>query len=231
MDQNLLVLGWIKLYVLYIESLKFSYKHCVHIRTFLSQIRIYDDTTKKLVCKLEKGFMAKHTGHSNRIFALKWKSDDENIVISGAWDSTVLFWDLRTRNCFRSIFGPHIAGQTVDIQNDFIVTGSWRIRDTVQIWEFKTGKLVRSIPWDPSPMIYSCKFSPELDSIVAAGGTGINTMRLINIKTGQKSNPIQLNNKQGIYTMDWDPKGSKIAVAGHCADISIINVEYVKTQS
>lgn len=192
-------------------------------------IRVYDEKTNKLVCNLEKGFMSSHVGHSNRIFALKWKPDDENIILSGGWDNTVLFWDLRSKNCFRSIYGPHIAGQTVDFQNDTIVTGSWRIKDTVQIWEFKTGKEIKTVNWKPSPMIYSCAFCPTVDGLVAAGGTGINTMRLIDVNTGAMSYPTQLTNKQGIYCLDWEPvKGNLLAIAGHCEDISIFSLKRSK---
>jgi len=190
-------------------------------------IRIYDDETKKLICSLEKGFMAKHVGHSNRIFSLKWKPDDPNILISGGWDNCVLLWDLRSKNCFRSIFGPHIAGQTIDIQNDIIVTGSWRIRNTIQFFEFSTGKeiLKNNIIWNPTPMIYTLSYSPSLEGIIAAGGTGINTIRIINTNNGHKSYPLQLKNKSGIYCLDWEPKGNMLAFAGHSSDINIISLK------
>eukprot|EP00483_Globobulimina_turgida_P006762 UN06773 len=174
--------------------------------------------------------MADHVGHSNRIFALKWKPDDSNILISGGWDNCVLMWDLRSQNCFRSIFGPHIAGQTIDIQNDIIVTGSWRIHDTIQLFEFSTGKQIKEnstgkIQWNPSPMIYSLSYSPSLDGVIAAGGTGINTMKIINTNNKHKSASIQLRNKAGIYCLDWQPKGNMLALAGHSSDISIITLK------
>jgi WD40 repeat protein len=189
-------------------------------------IRIYDDDTKKLISSLEKGYLAKHVGHSNRIFALKWKYDDDNVLISGGWDNTILMWDLRSNNCFRSIFGPHIAGQSIDIQNDIICAGSWRIRDTINLFDFGTGKEIKNkINWNPSPMIYSLSFSPSLEGIIATAGTGINQLRIIDTKTGFKSKSIQLNNKKGIYCLDWDYKGELLAYAGHSNDVNIIHVK------
>jgi len=191
-------------------------------------IRIYDDETKKLCTTLEKGFLANHVGHSNRIFALKWKPDDPNILMSGGWDNCVLLWDLRSKNCFRSIFGPHIAGQTIDIQNDIVVTGSWRIRNTIQMFEFSTGKEINAdknkIIWSPSPMVYATSYSPTLEGVIAAGGTGINTMRIINTKNGHKSSSMQLKNKAGVYCLDWNPKGDTVAFAGHSSDITIVTL-------
>eukprot|EP00485_Elphidium_margaritaceum_P005722 CAMPEP_0202687796 /NCGR_PEP_ID=MMETSP1385-20130828/3406_1 /ASSEMBLY_ACC=CAM_ASM_000861 /TAXON_ID=933848 /ORGANISM="Elphidium margaritaceum" /LENGTH=369 /DNA_ID=CAMNT_0049342643 /DNA_START=79 /DNA_END=1188 /DNA_ORIENTATION=+ len=190
-------------------------------------IRIYDDETKKLTCSLEKGFMSKQVGHSNRIFSLKWKPDDPNILLSGGWDNSVLFWDLRSKSCFRSIFGPHIAGQTIDIQNDIVVTGSWSIRDTINLYEFSTGKPVQKqkILWDPSPMIYSLSYSPTLEGVIAAGGSGLNCARIINTNTGQKSDAIRLTNGAGVYCLDWEPKGNVVAVAGNSADITLVTIK------
>jgi len=188
-------------------------------------IRIYDDETKKRICSLERGFLADQVGHSNRIFALKWKPDDPNILMSGGWDNCVLMWDLRSKNCFRSIFGPHIAGQTIDIQNDIIVTGSWRVRNTIQMFEFSTGKAIKSnIVWSPSPMIYAVSYSPSLEGVIAAAGTGINSMRIINTNNGRKSSSLQLKNQAGIYCLDWEPKGNTVAFAGQSSDITLVTL-------
>lgn len=189
-------------------------------------IRIYDDETKKKIYSLERGFLADQVGHSNRIFALKWKPDDPNILMSGGWDNCVLMWDLRSKNCFRSIFGPHIAGQTIDIQNDIIVTGSWRVRDTIKMYEFSTGKEIKNnITWSPSPMIYAVSYSPSLEGVIAAGGTGINSMRIINTNNGRKSSSMQLKNKSGIYCLDWEPKGNTVAFAGQSSDITLVTLD------
>jgi len=188
-------------------------------------LRIYDDETKKKICSLERGYLADQVGHSNRIFALKWKPDDPNILMSGGWDNCVLMWDLRSKNCFRSIFGPHIAGQTIDIQNDIIVTGSWRVRDTIKMFEFSTGKEIKNkITWSPSPMIYAASYSPSLEGVIAAGGTGINSMRIINTNNGRKSSSMQLRNKAGIYCLDWEPKGNTVAFAGQSSDITLVTL-------
>ena len=40
---------------------------------------------------------------------------DEFSFISGGWDDTVQFWDRREPHAVRRIFGPHICGQAIDI--------------------------------------------------------------------------------------------------------------------
>jgi len=196
-------------------------------------IRIYDDKTKKLYSSLERGqFMSKQSnpnGHSNRIFSLKFKNDDPNILISGGWDNCILIWDLRMKNCFRSIFGPHIAGNTIDIQNDIIVAGSWRIKNTVQLFQFSNGKELKNglspIKWNPSPMLYSLSYNPLFEGMIACGGTGINTFNIINTINGQISNSLQLKNKKGIYCLDWNSKGNIVAFAGHSCDVQIVTLK------
>ena len=35
------------------------------------------------------------TGHSNRVFSLKFVAEDPNLLVSGGWDNTVQVWDVR----------------------------------------------------------------------------------------------------------------------------------------
>jgi WD40 repeat protein len=34
-------------------------------------------------------------GHINRVFAVKFDKEDENLLISGGWDNNIKVWDLR----------------------------------------------------------------------------------------------------------------------------------------
>jgi len=55
----------------------------------------------------------------------------------------------------RKIFGPHICGDALDIQSvsvsgssQQILTGSWRKDNTLQIWDYGSGKLIKNVPSD-----------------------------------------------------------------------------------
>jgi WD40 repeat protein len=63
-------------------------------------------------------------------------------LISGGWDSVIHIWDLRTADAIRSIYGPHIAGDTLDYQNGVILSGSHNPKDQIQLWDFGSGKLI-----------------------------------------------------------------------------------------
>jgi len=94
-------------------------------------VRIYDEETKALARKFETGVFH-HSGHTNRVFASRWKSDDNNVLLTGGWDNSVLIWDMRAKAAARSFFGPHIAGEALDIQDEVILTGSWRAKDPLE---------------------------------------------------------------------------------------------------
>jgi WD40 repeat protein len=37
------------------------------------------------------------------------------MILTGGWDNTVQFWDLRVGAAVRSFYGPHICGDSLDI--------------------------------------------------------------------------------------------------------------------
>jgi WD40 repeat protein len=102
------------------------------------QVRIYDEATKTMVTSMGGGLGAANyntssPGHSNRVFSLKFSPVDENVLFSGGWDNTVQMWDLRTETAVRSLFGPHICGDSMDVKGDTILTGSWRPENTLEV--------------------------------------------------------------------------------------------------
>ena len=53
-----------------------------------SVIRIYDEETKKTTHSM-KGELRQKAGHSNRVFAVKFKPENPAILASGGWDQNV----------------------------------------------------------------------------------------------------------------------------------------------
>ena len=53
-----------------------------------NHIRIYDEETKKIVRELSAVKWHKQ-GHNNRIFSVKFKKDEPDILVSGGWDQNV----------------------------------------------------------------------------------------------------------------------------------------------
>ena len=67
-------------------------------------------------------------------------------MLSGGWDNTIQIWDIRIGRSVRSIYGPYLCGESLDIDDDGekIVTGSFRNKDQLQVFHlfFMSQKMV-----------------------------------------------------------------------------------------
>ena len=112
-------------------------------------IRVYDETTKQLALTMrEKG---DYPGHSNRIFCVKFNPLNQNQLVSGGWDHTLLLNDLRVQGPVASISGPKIFGDAIDFRNDghTLLTGSCRRDDALQLWDLRAcDTALRTYDWE-----------------------------------------------------------------------------------
>jgi len=141
-------------------------------------VRVYDEATKTEVATLDKGIHVSCIGHANRVFSVKYHPEDPNILLSGGWDNNLLKWDLRARSPVQTAYGPHIAGTALDIQNDTIVTGSWRAVDSMQTFDLATLEMLASTGGANTKYssIYTAAFigSYAGEGIFGVGGTNSN---------------------------------------------------------
>ena len=132
---------------------------------------LYQEMTGKLY---EQG---KITGHTQRIYSAIYQ--DSNTVATAGWDDTVLFWDLRTGSVVRSIFGPHMNGESMAISNGVLVTGSNRSEDQLQFWDIGKGECMKSISIGKGAdalFVYSLCVTPD-DKFVSVCGGGRKCMQ------------------------------------------------------
>ncbi len=163
-----------KVYNIAVQSDGLSFASCGsdHI------LRLYDSHTCKLVSTLDHGDGDKTAGHSNQIFGLAWNAEDPNTLVSGGWDHTVQVWDIRLQRSVRSIYGPYICGDSLDIKGGRILTGSWRHTDPLELWDLGTCKLLTRLPFHQPEQdackLYAAKFVPggNAGSHIIAGGSG-----------------------------------------------------------
>lgn len=204
-----------------------------------TKIRVYDEATKSLLQTMDggAGYSVRATpGHSNRVFSTKYVPQDDNIIISGGWDNTVQIWDLRVGASVRSIFGPHICGDALDVVGNEVVTGSWRPEKQLEVWDFGTGAKVTDIAWhassfsqagQPSCMLYAAQFSKENQGparFIAAGGSGLNEAKVFDHHAGNSVVGTITGLSRGIFTLDFSPDNQKIAVAGGDQTIRILDI-------
>lgn len=178
-----------------------------------TKINLYDETTKQMIFSMEPStsFFVMD-GHMMRIFSVMFLPNDDNVFLSGGWDDTLQWWDTRvdTRHSIRRIFGPHICGDALDIlpSNGNILTGSWRKENTVQIWDFGSGELIKNIPDDfNQSMVYCTQFLS--DGQIVAGGSDKNMLRMLEQSTTSTVTIGRMVDlPRAVYTVDNDGCGS-----------------------
>ncbi|KAG4106911.1 WD40 repeat-like protein [Neocallimastix lanati (nom. inval.)] len=153
-------------------------------------VRVYDAATTKLLYDMNSGKDGYTSGHSNKIFSVKFHPKDSNILISGGWDNTIQIWDCRVKYSVRSIYGPHICGDALDINNEgnSILSGSYSKESPLQIWDFNTCKLREEVVWATQTkyrsMLYSAHYSHALNpSYFYAGGSNVNEAKIFSLET------------------------------------------------
>ena len=91
------------------------------------------------------------------------------MIVSGGWDCTVQIWDMRTRESVRTILGPNVSGDAIDVRRDEVLVGSWRSEKAIQVFSYGNGEIVRNLSSEGGTWVYSAKFCGE-NGCVAAGG-------------------------------------------------------------
>ena len=182
-------------------------------------INLYDASTRQKLFSLEPStsFLVMD-GHMMRVFSVLYLPNDNHVFLSGGWDDTLQWWDSRvdSRHSVRRIFGPHICGDALDIlpSNNNILTGSWRKDNSVQIWDFNSGELIRDVPDDfNKSMTYCTQWLP--DGQIIAGGSDKNMLRMLDQSlTSTVTIGRLVDLPRAVYTVDNDRSGphSKIAV-------------------
>jgi len=196
------------------------------------EVRVYDECTKKLSCVLRGGEEGLTPGHSNRVFALKFHPTMRDVLVTGGWDNTVQFWDLRRGHAVRAIFGPHICGDAIDISDDgaTMMTGSWRMDKQLQLWDFRSGQALDCIQWRSGAslaqpcMVYGAQFSKGNGSkLIAAGGSGANEAKIFERSTGDVVGSV-LGLTRACYAVDFSNNGDMLAVAGGDGCVKVVNI-------
>jgi WD40 repeat protein len=187
------------------------------------KVRVYDTASRRIISTLSSGTLPSGEasgvgGHSNRVFALKYSAPLEPyILLSGGWDNTVQIWDSRVGTSVRSVFGPNLVGDSLDMDDGVITTGSHRRFRAVQTWDMGTGKLIDDVPWIPAEdgeacMIMSSQVGHVKKGLLAAGGCGSREVRLV--KSGPSGAVLGrlANLTSPVHSLSFSPLEDQLAV-------------------
>ena len=168
-------------------------------------VRLYNIEKQSVTHTLarRKFDMSTAKGHSDRIYALRFHPDNENILLSGGWDNTVQIWDLREAESVGCLPGPHICGDALDVAGDLVLTGSWRTHDQIQMFDLRTSEMVKNMRWslagdDKQCQIYVAQFLPGGRKFIA-GGSLVNQLKAFTCDTfASVGSPLTFSS--GVYT-------------------------------
>ncbi|CAD7969290.1 unnamed protein product, partial [Amoebophrya sp. A120] len=158
------------------------------------KVVIYDAKTLQETCCLRKSlYRADSFAHSNRISSAKFFPDcDGQIYVTGSWDNSVAVWDCRSGKRERFLDEQLVlvgsGPEALDVDRNSILTGSYRTKDPVQLFDFGTCKLLETCPTSSSApsllgaggpaagpatsnqlLPYSCQFSRDSKKILIGG--------------------------------------------------------------
>ncbi|KAJ8037548.1 Guanine nucleotide-binding protein subunit beta-5b [Holothuria leucospilota] len=174
-------------------------------------LRVYEGSNSLLLDKEELS----EFGHGMRIFALRFHPDENNIFVTGGWDNQLKIWDSRTSSGVqRSIPGPHICGNGLDIKDGKVLTASWVNQDALQLWDLGTGHLEQVIPVEcdeqTGEYLYCAQFCDG--SVVLAGGSGTNDVQAVNSVSFENLGSVKLD--KSVQALDSTDGGRMFAVGG-----------------
>ncbi|XP_011878123.1 PREDICTED: uncharacterized protein LOC105567672 [Vollenhovia emeryi] len=159
-------------------------------------VRLYNIHTTKLILmykrKEESLTESKAINfHRMRIFVARFHKEYPDLILTGGWDDTVRIWDIRVpTGSVRIIRGPHICGDAIDTHETHILTGSWIVRDSLQVWDLTSAKLIETInPYNrPSTLngefLYVVQYLNEdpYGDLILAGGSGTGLVEVISLR-------------------------------------------------
>jgi len=182
-----------------------------------SDIRIYETESNKLV-RVYEGFRINRAeqnemAHAKRVFSLKFHPEHENVIVTGGWDDHLKIWDLRTSvGVQRTVYGPHICGDGIDIKGPYILTASWVEEEALQVWDFSDGRMLYSIPFDKKSgeFLYAAQFCDHGTAL--AGGSGTGSVKAFNLRTYQVLGEVELGSP--VQCLDSIRGGRQFAVGG-----------------
>ena len=190
-------------------------------------IRIYDENTQKVSSELLPS-AGDRVGHSNRIFSIKWI--DNFTLASGGWDNSVLIWDIRERQVARSLFGPHICGDALDVRGTVLVSAAFTMADQLELWDFSAGRKLQThtLHFSERPcMAYTVQFSKvDAGFTMAVGGSGGDECHFFESDEMHRFSVVP-SLPRAVYTLDHAHSDTRVALG--CGDGSIQIVHSGKT--
>ena len=150
----------------------------------------------------------KQQKQSNNIYGIKFHEKNPNIFFTGGWDEIIYVWDMRSPTFYANyLTGPFVCSETLDIKDDKLLTGSWRRKNQIELWDLRRFRKIEDLDWNSNnnSTVQVCKFG-RMDSknIMAAGVNG-SGMQIFKEEEGiwKKIECLDMQDDADYYTADF----------------------------
>ncbi|KAI8923832.1 quinon protein alcohol dehydrogenase-like superfamily [Entophlyctis helioformis] len=88
------------------------------------------------------------TGHQDSVYCIQY---DSKKIVSGSRDRSIKFWDVKTRECFRTLTGHNGSVLCLQYDDRYIISGSSDF--TAVIWDMETGERRHTLEGHTHPVL------------------------------------------------------------------------------
>jgi WD40 repeat protein len=92
----------------------------------------------------------------------------------------VNIWDLRVGEVTQTLVGPRITGDAIDFREDLILTGSNRVVDQLQLWDYRTKQILHTFSWDEKGKVAIILFRPRIPFLTLANS--VLTLKILSLR-------------------------------------------------
>lgn len=155
--------------------------------------------------------------------------------VSCGWDNTLIIYDVRQHYPVASMLGPHVCGESLDVQGNYILAGSYSLKENLTIWDIRKHSRVQTIDWfdhdfekdvdNLACLVYGASFSKTSNDFCIAGGTQKNEVRVFqNTGTNYRCVAALTDLEKAVLSVDYSNKSNKFAIGSGDGYLRIMEI-------